>query len=85
MLENLDESIQRFSRSGPHSESSEKNDLDQLIKKVARFQAFSEIEGRKYAHFSDFKRDRLDDLDVSYMYNWINKHKRNVQLRIRSR
>jgi len=85
MLENLDESLQRFSRSGSHSESSAKKDLDELIKKVANFKAFSEIEGRKYTHFLDFKRDRLEGLDVSGIYQWINRHKRNVDLGIRSR
>ena len=86
MLESLDESLQRISRSGSHSESSEKKkDLDELIKKIAGFQSFCEIEGRKYIHFKDFKRDGLEDLDVSNLYQWINRHKRHVVLGIRSR
>ena len=56
-----------------------------MIKDVAGFQAFSEIEGRKYVHFLDFKRDRLEDLDVSDLYHWNNRHKRNVVTGIRSR
>ncbi|XP_022806485.1 uncharacterized protein LOC111343567 [Stylophora pistillata] len=85
ILENLDESLQRISRSGSHSESSEKKDLDELLKKVVSFQAFCEIEGRKYIHFKDFKRDGLENLDLSDLYQWINRHKRNVVLGIRSR
>ena len=85
ILEKLDEGLQRFSRSGGHSETSEKKDLDELIKKVAGFQAFREIEGHKYVHFLDFKRDRLEDLDVSDLYRWINRHKHNVVMGIRSR
>ena len=61
--------------------------MDELIKKVAAFKPFSELEGRKYvcAHFLDFKRDRLEDLDVSDLYHWINKHKRNVVMGIMTR
>lgn len=85
MLEKLDDTLQRFSKSGSHSETSENKDLHELIKKVAAFKPFSVLEGRKYAHFLDFKRDRLEDLDVSDLYHWINKHKRNVVMGIRAR
>ena len=37
ILEKLDEGLQRFSRSGGNSETSEKKDLDESIKKVAGF------------------------------------------------
>ena len=73
LLEKLDKTLQHFSRS-------ENKDLD-----VAAFKPFSEIDGRKYAHFLDFKRDRLEDLDVSDLYRWINKHKRNIVMGIRAR
>ena len=85
MLEKLDETLQRFSKSGSHSETSENKDLDELIKKVAAFKPFSKLKGRKYAHFLNFKQDRLEDLDVSDLYHWINKHKRNVVMGIRAR
>jgi len=75
MLEKLDKTLNQFSKSGSHSETSESKDLDELIKKVAVFKPFSELEGRKYAHFLEFKRDTREDLDVSDLYCWINKHK----------
>ena len=68
MLEKLDKTLNQFSKSGSHSETSENQDLDELIKKVAVFKPFSKLEGRKYAHFLDFKGYRLEDLDVSDLY-----------------
>ena len=84
MLEKLDETLRRFSKSGSHSETSENKALEELIKKVAAFKPFSELEGHKYAHFLDFKRDRLEDLDVSDLCHKINKHKRSVVMGIRA-
>ena len=65
MLVKLDETLQRFSESGSYSETSKNKDLDELIKKIATFKSFSQLEGHKHPHFLDFKRDRLEDLDVS--------------------
>ena len=86
MLEKLDKTLQRFCSSGGHSETSENKDLDELIKKVAALNPFSEIElSSKYAHFFDFKHDRLEYLDVSDLYHWINRHKQNVVMGIGAR
>ena len=85
ILDNLDDSIQRISRSGGHSHAGTDKDLNELIKRVSAFQPFRETADRKYVHFSDFKRDRLANLDVSALHKWIDKHKRNVDLGVRAR
>ena len=42
---------------------------------------FVETVGRSYNYFFDFKRDRLEELDASKLYHWINKHKK-IWLRV---
>ena len=51
MLEKLDKTLNQFSKSGSHSETSENKDLDELIKKVAVFKPFSELEGPQLCPF----------------------------------
>ena len=46
---------------------------------------FVETVGRSYNYFFDFKRDRLEELDASKSYHWINKHKKNMVKGVRTR
>ena len=85
ILENLDESLKRHAKSGKHSDPSKERDLHELIKRAEEMNVFEETVGRCYNHFCDFKRDRLEDLDASKLYHWINKHKKNMLRGIRAR
>ena len=84
-LVNLDESIKCITESGKHSAPPTSRDRDELLKRAVQLDIFTEIEGRKYKHFCNFKRDRLDNLDSSSLYQWINRHKRNITWGIKAR
>ena len=79
---NLDASM---TKSGQHSQRPTARDLDELVNRAAQFNIFTELEGRTYKHFYEFKRDRLGNLNGSLLYQWINKHKTNITWGIRSR
>lgn len=85
ILVNLDSSINRMSKSGQHSQGSTARDLDELVKRAVQFSIFTELEGRTYRHFCNFQRDKLEDLNGSVLYQWINKHKKNITWGIRAR
>lgn len=83
-LRNLDETIKRMLWSGKHSAGSLERDLNELAKTAVEFDIFSEIEGRSYKQFNCFQRDRLENLNASSLYQWINKHK-NITWGVRVR
>jgi len=85
MLGKLDSSLKRETRSGKHPEASAEKDLEELVKRAVNFDVFTETEGRSYQTFSGFKRDRLEELDLSSLYKWINKHKKNIAFGSRAR
>ena len=85
ILLNLYASIKRMTKSGQHSQGSTARDLDELVNRAAQFNIFTELEGRTYKHFYEFKRDRLENLNGSLLYQWINKHKKNITWGIRAR
>ena len=85
IVDKLDESLKRHAKSGKHSDPSKERDLHELIKRAEELNVFEETVGRSYNHFCDFKRDRLEDLDASKLYHWINKHKKNILRGIRAR
>ena len=68
-----------------HSNTSLEKDLHELVKRAIESKIFTKQEGRSYKEFRSFLRDRLSNLDVSYLYKWINKHKRNILWGIRAR
>ena len=74
MLDKLDGSLKRETRSGEHPEASDNKDLEELVKRAVDLDVFTETEGRSYQTFNGSKRDRLQDLDLSSLYKWINKH-----------
>jgi hypothetical protein len=85
ILENLDESVKRHTKSGKHSNPSKEKDMHELIKRAEDLDVFNETEGRSYSHFNGFKRDRLEDLNGTNLYRWINNHKKNIFNGIRAR
>ena len=85
ILEKLDESLKRHGKSGKHSEPCKEKDLQELIKRAEEMNIFEEQPGRSYNHFCNFKRDNLEELDPSKLYNWINDHKEKMNKGIRAR
>ena len=85
ILGNLDESIKRQFPSGKHSHGNLQRDLNELINRAFEFKIFSEVKGRSYKIFNSFQRDRLANLDVSRLHQWIKKHKKNITWGIRER
>jgi len=71
--------------SGKHPEGSPNKDIEELVNRAVDVDFFAETDGRHYQTFNDFKRDRLEDLDLSSLYKWISKHKRNIHLGSRAR
>ena len=85
ILDKLDGSLNRQPHSGKHPEGSPDKDIEELVNMAVDLDVFTETKGQHYQTFSDFKRDRLEDLDLSSLYKWINKHKRNIHLGSRAR
>jgi len=85
ILGNLDETIKHMLRSGKHSEGSTNRDLHELVNRAVELNIFTEIQGRNYNHFKNFQCDRLKNLNASSLYQWINKHKKNITWGIRAR
>lgn len=85
IMDNLDDNVQRFARSGRHSQSSTEKDLQELVKRVLEADVLTQKDERKYDHFVNFKRVRLQNLDMSEVFKWINKHKKNISLGVRAR
>ena len=85
ILGNLDDSIKWQLPSGKHFHGSLERGLNELIKRAFEFKIFSEVEARSYKIFNGFQRDRLANLDVSSLHQWIKKHKKNITWGIRAR
>ena len=78
-------SLKRHAKSGKHSEPCKEKDLYELIKRAEEMNVFQEKAGRSYNHFCNFKRDRLEELDSSKFYYWINDDKKKLHRGIRAR
>ena len=78
-------SLKRHTKSGKHSEPCKEKDLHELIKRAEGMNVFQEKAGRSYNHFCNFKRDRLEELDSSKFYYWINDDKKKLHRGIRAR
>jgi len=86
ITENIDRSVHRVSSSGKHGLTSSEKDVNILVRRLNESEVFSFHEdGRAYMHFCNFQRNRLQNLDMTAMFKWINKHKKNVSLGIRAR
>ena len=78
-------SLKCHAKSGKHSEPCKEKDLHELIKRAEEMKVFQEKAGRSYNHFCNFKRDRLEELDSSKFYYWINDDKKKLHRGIRAR
>ena len=85
ILDKLDGSLNRQTHSGKHPEGSPDKDIEELVNRAVDLDVFTETDGQHYQTSNDFKRERLEDLNLSSLYKWINKHKRNIHLGSRAR
>lgn len=86
VLDNIDCSLNVKKASTKHGKTSCDDDIEALVKRLVDLQVFKEhAEGRSYYHYTDFERNRLENLSMSEMYKWINKHKKNISIGIRAR
>ena len=85
ILGNLDDSIKRQLLSGKHSHGSLERDLNELNKRAFEFKTFSEVEACSYKIFNGLQGDRLANLDVSSLHQWIKRHNKNITWGIRAR
>lgn len=85
MFDNMDQTINRFRKSGRHTSSSLKNDIEELLKRITQIDVFTEHPGRSYHCFADFERDPFKSVDMSSLYKWINQRKKNMLLGSRAR
>ena len=80
IMETMDNNIDRVKSSGKHTRSSTSKDVDELVNRLVQTNAFEENNSRSYAHFTNFERNPFNKLDLSAIYNWINEHKKNIQM-----
>jgi len=85
IINKVDDTVLRVARSGKHSKSSAEKDLEELLKRAVATDIFTQHQWRPYNHYSGFQQDRLENLNMSDMYRWLNKHKKNVTLGNRAR
>lgn len=78
-LYKIDHSICRAAGSREHSHRSLERDLSLLVDKCLSNSDFEMHDSRSYVCFRSFERGHLIHLDMSSMFNWINKHKKNIQ------
>ena len=78
VLENFDRQCSITSRSGKHSHMSVTADLQKVLQELVEQQAFSVTPGRRYYHYSNCKSSILQDFNIQDMFNWIDKHKRDI-------
>lgn len=79
IMNNIDASINCPTSSGSHGQSTVDKDIDKLVERLNQTDVFTyHYSGRTYVEFGNFKRNRLEDLNLSEMFKWIQKHKKNV-------
>ena len=85
MLSCMDREILVKQRSGKHVSADYSKDLRAVVNSLIEESVFCRTPGRHYKHFSNFVRDPLSRLDMSNLYQWINKHKKNIDLARKAR
>ena len=85
VLDKIDHSICRAAGSSEHSHRSLERDLSLLVDKCLSNSVFDMHDSRSYVCFRSFERDPLINLDMSSMFNWIDKHKKNIQSGLKAR
>ncbi|XP_048589438.1 uncharacterized protein LOC116618156 [Nematostella vectensis] len=85
ILASLDSSIQRSSGSSEHTCRSTERDLETLVNSCITNKVFTPQDNRHYVYFRDFQRDPFASLDMSELYKWINKHKKNIECGLKAR
>ena len=85
MLSCMDREILVKQRSGKHVSADYSKDLRAVVNSLIEESVFCRTPGRQYKHFSNFVRDPLSRLDLSNLYQWINKHKKNIDLARKAR
>lgn len=86
IMDSIDGSINRVCSSSSHGGGSVAKDVDKLVERLNEADVFTFHEaGRSYTQFCNFRRNRLEHLNLSEMFKWINKHKKNVSRGIKAR
>ena len=80
MLSSMDREILVKQRSGKHVSADYSKDLRAIVNSLMEESVFCHTPGRHYKYFSNFVRDPLSRLDTSNLYQWINRHKKNIDL-----
>ena len=80
MLSFVDREILVKQRSGKHISADYSKDLRMIVNLLMEEFVFHHTPGRHYKSFSNFVRDPLSRLDMSNLFQWINKQKRNIDL-----
>ena len=77
-LDNFDRECCVIRRSGKHYEISVASDLQKNAVEIISQKAFTWTPGRSYEQFKDMDSTLLEHFDLQDMFQWINKHKRNI-------
>lgn len=85
MLSCMDREILVKQRSGKHVSADYSKDLRAVVSSLIEESVFCRTPGRHYKYFLNFVRDPLSRLDMSNLYQWINKHKKNIDLARKAR
>ena len=80
MLGCLDREILVKQRSGKHVSADYTKDLRMVVNSLTEELVFHQTPGRHYKCFTNFARDPLSRIDMSNLFQWINKHKKNIDL-----
>ena len=78
IINNLDNECLIKKKSGKHVSADYSKDLRTIVNLLMEEAVFTHTPGRRYTCFPKFARDQLSMLDISSMFHWINKHKKNI-------
>ena len=81
-LLNFDDNARVTPQSSRHTKMSSKEDELGMIKDLRKLKPFKVIPGRKHSSFSNMTISPLTNLDMDQLYNWLDKHKYQIGIKM---
>ena len=85
VLEEFDESTSIIKRSGKHTRKSDAADKSKIVEELMKSNAFILRTNRKYSVFKDIKPSLLTGFNYHSLYDWIDKHKDDIEKKRKAR
>ena len=80
ILEKFDYHCDVIHRSGKHVVKSDVSDLEKIVIELPTQKAFKWTPGCCYSHYKNMKSSIIEDNYLQDVFQWINKHKKNIAM-----